>query len=73
VWPLVAKSTGYDPPLIEKVWRHEGYPGAIVPDLLDVIVEEDGYIARERGRDPRSRSELAVLIDSSVLRDALAP
>ncbi len=72
VWPLVAQSTGYDPALIEKVWHHEGYPGALVPDLLDVIVEEDVYIARERGRAPRTRSELAVLIDASVLRDALA-
>ena len=73
VWPLVAQATGYDPALIEKVWHHEGYPGLIVPDLLDVIAEEDVYIARERGRAPRTRSELAVLIDASVLRDALAP
>ncbi len=73
VWPLVAQSTGYDPALIEKVWHHEGYPGLLVPDLLDVIVEEDVYIARERGRAPRARSELAALIDASVLREALAP
>ena len=42
------------------------------PEIERVIVEEDVYIARERGRAPRARSELAVLIDSSVLRDALA-
>ena len=72
VWPLVAQSTGYDAKLIEKVWHHEAYPAALVPDLLDVIVEEDVYIARERNRTPRTRSELAVLIDASVLRDALA-
>lgn len=72
VWPLVAQSTGYDAQLIAKVWHHEAYPGALVPDLLDVIVEEDVYVARERTRAPRSRSELALLIDASVLRDALA-
>ena len=72
VWPLVAQATGYDAALIGKVWHHEGYPAALVPDLLDVLVEEDVYIARERGRAPRSRSELAVMIDSSVLREALA-
>jgi len=72
VWPLVAQSTGYDAALIEKVWHHEGYPGTLVPDVLDVLVEEDVYMARERGRAPRTRSELAVFIDSSVLRDALA-
>lgn len=72
VWPLVAARTGYDPALIEKVWHHEGYPGTLVPDLLDVMVEEDVFLAPERNRAPRARAELAVLIDASVLRDALA-
>jgi NitT/TauT family transport system substrate-binding protein len=70
-WPLVAASTGFDGKLIERVWHHEGYPGALVPDLLDVMVEEDVYVARERNRTPRSRTELGRLIDASVLRDAL--
>jgi NitT/TauT family transport system substrate-binding protein len=72
VWPLVAERTGYELALIEKVWRHEGYPGALVPDLLDVIVDEDVFLAPERNRAPRPRAELAVLIDASVLREALA-
>ncbi len=70
VWPLVAKSTGYDAALIEKVWHHEGYPATLAPDLLDVMVEEDAYLAPERKRAPRSRAELATLIDDSVLREA---
>jgi sulfonate transport system substrate-binding protein len=70
-WPVVAASTGYDVALIEKVWHHEGYPGALVPDLLDVMVAEDVFVAKERNRAPRTRAELAPLIDSSVLRDAL--
>ncbi len=71
VWPLVAASTGYDVALIEKVWPHEGYPGTLVPDLLDVMVEEDVFVARERNRTPRTRAELAKLVDDSVLREAL--
>jgi sulfonate transport system substrate-binding protein len=71
VWPLVAASTGYDMALIEKVWHHEGYPGTLVPDLLDVMVEEDVFVARERNRAPRTRAELAKLVDDSVLREAL--
>jgi ABC-type nitrate/sulfonate/bicarbonate transport system substrate-binding protein len=70
-WALVAKSTGYDAALIERVWHHEGYPGALVPDLLDVLVDEEIYVAKERNRVPRSRTELADLIDDSVLREAL--
>jgi ABC-type nitrate/sulfonate/bicarbonate transport system substrate-binding protein len=71
VWPLVAKRTGYDVALIEKVWRHEGYPATLAADLLDVMVEEDAYLAPERNRAPRSRAQLAALIDDSVLREAL--
>lgn len=72
VWPLVAERTGFDATLIEKVWHHEGYPGTLVPDLLDVMVEEDPFVARERNRAPRTRAQLAIMIDASVLRDALA-
>ena len=57
--------------MIEKVWRHEGYPATLARDLLDVMIEEDAYLAPERNRAPRSRTELAALIDDSVLRDAL--
>jgi NitT/TauT family transport system substrate-binding protein len=70
-WPAVAAATGFDAALIERVWHHEGYPGKLVPDLLDVMVEEDVFVAKERNRIPRPRAELAKLIDDSVLRDAL--
>ena len=46
--------------------------GALVPDLLDVLVEEDVWVAKEKGRPPRSREALARLIDASVLKEALA-
>ena len=70
-WPLVAASTGYDVALVERVWQHEGYPGTLANDLLDVLVEEDLYIAREHNRASRTRAELARLIDTSVLEEAL--
>jgi NitT/TauT family transport system substrate-binding protein len=72
VWPLVAATTGYDAGLIEKVWHHEGYPATLAADLLDVMVEEDAYLAPERNRAPRSRAELAKHDDDSVLREARA-
>jgi NitT/TauT family transport system substrate-binding protein len=70
-WPLVTARTGYDVALIERVWHHEGFPGTLASDLLDVLVEEDVYVARERNRAPRTRAELALLIDTSVLEEAL--
>jgi NitT/TauT family transport system substrate-binding protein len=69
---LAAAATKYDRALVAKVWEHEGYPAALVPDLLDVLVEEDVWVAKERGRAPRSRAELARLIDDSVVREAMA-
>jgi len=71
VWPLVAKSTGYDAALIQRVWHHEGYPGTLVSDMLDVLVDEEVWVAKERNRTPRTRAELATLIDASVLKEAL--
>ena len=71
VWPLVAKSTGYDAALVARVWHHEGYPGTMVSDLLDVLTEEDVWVAKELNRAPRTRAQLATLIDDSVLKEAL--
>jgi NitT/TauT family transport system substrate-binding protein len=71
-WSLVATSSHFDADLIARVWHHEGYPGALVPDLLDVLEAEELYVARERNRMPRTRAELASLIDDSVVKEVLA-
>jgi ABC-type nitrate/sulfonate/bicarbonate transport system substrate-binding protein len=72
VWPLVAKSGGYDVSVVSRAWHHHAYPGIVVPDLLDVLTEEEEWVAKERNRTPRTRAELATLIDDSVLKEALA-
>ena len=72
VWPLVATAGGYDLPVIERAWAHHSFPALLVPDLLDVLEEEEIWLAGVEGRAPRSRDALAVLIDPSVLRDARA-
>jgi NitT/TauT family transport system substrate-binding protein len=69
---LVAESSGYDLHDVEQTWRHHAYPAALAPDLLDVLVEEDVWVARETGRAPRTREELASLVDPSVLEEAIA-
>jgi NitT/TauT family transport system substrate-binding protein len=61
-----------DEALVARVWRHHAYPATLVPDLLDVLVEEEAWLASQAGRAPRSRAELARLIDGSVLEEALA-
>jgi NitT/TauT family transport system substrate-binding protein len=48
------------------------FPVRIIPDMLDVLEEEEVWVAKERNRVPRSRAELAGLIDPSVLEEALS-
>jgi NitT/TauT family transport system substrate-binding protein len=70
-WPLVAARSGLDEALVARVWRHHAWPATLPPDLLDVLVEEEQWLARQANRSPRSRDQLAELIDSSVLEEAL--
>jgi sulfonate transport system substrate-binding protein len=72
VLPLVSDAIGYPEPLLKKVWHLERFPGRLVADLLDVLEQEEPWVARQTNRTARSREELAKLIDDSVLRDALA-
>lgn len=71
-WPLVEAASGYDSELLSRSWHHQGYPGLLAPDLLDVLVEEEAYLAQHAGRTARTREQLSQLIDTSVLEEALA-
>ena len=65
-WPLVAKSTGLPESVVQHAWPHHEFTADLAPDLLDVMVEEDQWVARETKRRPRTREQLAQLIDASV-------
>ena len=60
-------------PLLEKSWPELQFPKRIVPDMLDVLEEEDKWVAKERSRAPRTRAQLAGLIDDSLLKEAQKP
>lgn len=70
VWPLSSKTSGYPLDQIRACWKHHTFPGALAGDLLDWMVDEEQWVAIEQNRAPRSRAELAVLVDSSVLDEA---
>jgi ABC-type nitrate/sulfonate/bicarbonate transport system substrate-binding protein len=72
VWPRIVKAIGIQQPVLEKVWEDERFQGSLTPDLLDVLVEEDVWVAKEKNRTPRTREQLAPLIDDSVAKEALA-
>lgn len=70
--PLVAEASGFDADLLARSWRHQGFPGALAPDLLDVLEEEERWLAENERREPRTRDELSRLIDDSIVKEALA-
>jgi NitT/TauT family transport system substrate-binding protein len=71
-WPHVSSITGFSLDEIAAGWPEMQFPVRIIPDMLDVLEVEETWVAKERNRVPRSRQELAVLIDHSVLEEALA-
>jgi sulfonate transport system substrate-binding protein len=72
VLPLVASTTGFDSALISKSWKYESFPGTMVSDLLDVLEQEEVWLAKSSGRAARSRATLSSLIDDSPLKEAMS-
>jgi NitT/TauT family transport system substrate-binding protein len=70
-WPLIASKLNYARETITKSWPNLKYAGGLAPDLLDVMVEEEIWVAKERNRAPRTRSQLTSLIDRSLLDEAM--
>lgn len=71
-WPYISSKVSCPVDLLEKSWPELHFNSNIAPDLLDVMVEEDKWVAKEKNRDPRTRAELAKFIDDSVLKEAMA-
>lgn len=71
-WPHVSSITGFTLEEIGWGWPEMEFPVRIIPDMLDVLEVEEQWVAQASNRAPRSRAELAVLIDSSVVEEALA-
>lgn len=71
VWPRISEAIGIEPSVLEQVWEDERFQGTLVPDILDVLEEEEGWVAAQSNRSPRTRAELAPLVDDSVMREAL--
>lgn len=71
-WPHVSSVTSFTVEEIGMGWPEMEFPVRIIPDMLDVLVEEEPWIAKQQNREVRSREELAKLIDTSIVEEALA-
>jgi sulfonate transport system substrate-binding protein len=69
---LVAQYSGYPLELVKQSWSHHNFMADWAGDLLDVLVEEEEWLAKQDKRTPRTREQLATLIDTSVLEEAKA-
>lgn len=71
VWPIMERVMGFEQQTLQDAWHIQEYKGTLAADLLDVIEEEEKWLADQQGRSPRSRSQLAELIDTSILEEVL--
>lgn len=67
---FVADELGHPVDLMDRVWEDERFAGILAPDLLDVLEEEEVWLANQDGRTPRTREQLAPLIDASIAAEA---
>jgi NitT/TauT family transport system substrate-binding protein len=70
VRPLLSSRINVPQATIATVWRHFRFPTSLPPDTLDVLIEEEPWVAARQKRSPRTRAQLQGLIDDSVLREA---
>lgn len=69
---LVASAGGYGISEIAGSWRHHAFIAGFPDDMLDVMVDEERWMAALQKRAPRSREELSKLIDRSIFDEARA-
>lgn len=69
---MAAYPPAYPLALIADAWPHHNYLTGKVSDLLDVMVEQEIWMARNQERTPRDRETLAQLIDYSLLDEIMA-
>jgi len=70
VWPLLSARINVPQSTIADAWTHFRFNAWLPEDALDVLVEEEQWVASTQKRAPRSRAQLQTLIDYSVLADA---
>jgi len=69
---LVEQTGGFSAEDVRDSWRHHRFTADIPADLLDVLEQEEMWLAARDDRPARSREQLATLIDTSVFDEAVA-
>ena len=69
---LVAAAGGYTLDEVAHSWKHHAFTASFPDDMLDVMIDQEIWIAALQKRPARSRAELAGFIDRSIYEEALA-
>jgi NitT/TauT family transport system substrate-binding protein len=64
---LLAPKIGYPEPTVLAVWNQFTFPASLDSGLRSALIGVESWTAATRNRQPRSRRDLDVLIDSSLL------
>ena len=57
---------------VERSWKHHAFNANYPANMLDILVEEEKWLASQDKRTARTREQLSKLIDRSVYEEALA-
>lgn len=68
--PLISRVTRHPEAQITRSWEHHAFPLAVPSDLLDIVTEEEKWVAARQKREPRTRADIEGFIDRSVLAEA---
>jgi NitT/TauT family transport system substrate-binding protein len=68
---LISRVTKHPEDQIARGWEHHAFPFNVPSDLLDIITEEEKWVASTQKRTPRTKQELQGFIDTSILKEAL--
>jgi hypothetical protein len=71
--PIVARKINQTEATVRSAWAHHAFTAALPAEILDVLTEEDQWVAKLQQRAPRTRTELARFIDTTVLAEAQQP
>jgi ABC-type nitrate/sulfonate/bicarbonate transport system substrate-binding protein len=69
VYDTVASAVQMDVPTLKAVWGDHKWTGTWKPDLLDYLVEEDAYLAKQDKRQPIPKADLQKFLDTSILEE----
>ena len=69
-FPLISQVTKHPVDQIARSWEHHAFPLVIPSDMLDVVTEEEKWIARIQKREPKTRAQLQTYFDGSIVEEA---